>query len=547
MQYDSSFENIDNDFTKSMKERRVNPQRIVTERTMDSSNLPTTSSTAGSDRHLFSDSRGDLLSPADSDFDDEYYFRDVVKDFKANRDNFDQAIRHKNNQISHTNRYQHDDGEYGSTYKKGYPQHNYRVRDDNLPSQFQTLLNLNDDSQSTKFPNLPDHNQLKHPKSMADLKKQQPLYSGSLGIDQRQRLKNSMSYGNLRQPSKRNSVRFKRSMTGLNASSPIKEEIENNRDDTVIIEPLAPIENNEKFHKDSINTNNHNFTDEDYLNRFEEDFDDGAYNNSDDFLFDEEQIKLQYLNKSRNSRSSSEGLLHNDIGSNLHFTNRGNTRDERTDKYFNNQKNQSPTSKIRTIKQTIDYNTPLKKGDMFYNPQSMNWEGNQQVLDKFATANNVHRTKNSKIVGNMVLDEKQNRWVSLSGEEHDPFLHLDGEEKRDALNKTALGRSKSSQFAKKVTNNMQRYHSLNPHNTRPMSRLISDQSLHSVLNIKYVINSHTLEKFYHEENKWHKKVGGWFIPGGQSQPAKGNVSLTSKDNKDYMYEIRKMVLNSTRN
>ena len=36
----------------------------------------------------------------------------------------------------------------------------------------------------------------------------------------------------------------------------------------------------------------------------------------------------------------------------------------------------SPTFRIRTIKQQIDSNTPVKRGNMSYNPNSMKWEGN---------------------------------------------------------------------------------------------------------------------------------------------------------------------------
>lgn len=40
-------------------------------------------------------------------------------------------------------------------------------------------------------------------------------------------------------------------------------------------------------------------------------------------------------------------------------------------------------SKIQTIKQQIDHNTPMKSGLMYYNPKKMAWEGNERVLDKF--------------------------------------------------------------------------------------------------------------------------------------------------------------------
>lgn len=554
MKYDSSFENIDNEFTRNVQQRKVSSQRILSERIRDNNNLPTMSSATSSDRHLFSDSRRDQLSPVDSDFDDEYYYRDVVRDFKDNKDNFDQAIR-QNNHVKRTSRYNSNDKQYVNTYADNNQQNQYTAKDDNLSSQFQTLLNLHDELQSTKVPILSDQIKLKHPKSMADLKTQQLLQNKYQNNNTHyQRLKNSMSYGNLRQPSKRSSVRFKRSMTGLNAHSPLKEENETNKNDTVIIEPLQPDFSN-KYNSRNIKSNKYNFTnntnfDDDYLNKFEERFDDGTYTDNGDFLFEEDEVKPQYFRNVRSSGEVNNNLDYIDIGSNLPFTNEDNNkiRSEITDSRY---KNQSPTSKIRTIKQTIDYNTPLKKGSMTYNPQSMKWEGNEQALDRFANVKTITKNKNTKVVGNMILDEKQNRWVSLSGEEHDPFLDLDRNEKQTNLNKFTNIRSKSSHIEQEAASNIQqhnkRYHSLNTYNTRTIPHLLSEQPLHSVLNIKYIINSHTLEKFYHEENKWHKKVGGWFIPGSDLRPAKDNISLTSKDSKDYMYEIRKMVFNSTRN
>lgn len=90
---------------------------------------------------------------------------------------------------------------------------------------------------------------------------------------------------------------------------------------------------------------------------------------------------------------------------------------------------------------------------MVYNPQTMKWEGNENVLNKFTDVDTANRkalliknklqrdaddyttkqkrysdlqnsrpaSRNQKVVGNMVLDEQNLRWVSISEEETDPF------------------------------------------------------------------------------------------------------------------------------
>lgn len=72
-----------------------------------------------------------------------------------------------------------------------------------------------------------------------------------------------------------------------------------------------------------------------------------------------------------------------------------------------------------------------------------------------------------------------------------------------------------------------------------------------VLNTTFHLSSKTLEKFYHEENRWNRKLASWFIPQdetiiGADEETIMDESTISGKRKSYMYEIRNMVINSTK-
>ncbi|CAI4043892.1 Bfa1p SKDI_10G2550 [Saccharomyces kudriavzevii IFO 1802] len=247
-------------------------------------------------------------------------------------------------------------------------------------------------------------------------------------------------------------------------------------------------------------------------------------------------------------------------------------------------------AKIKTIKQQIDHNTPIKKGSMVYNPKSMRWEGNENVLNRFSDVDTANRkalliknklqrndytkrqkkysdlqntrttSRNQKVVGNMVLDEQNLRWVSVSEEEADPFAGIP-EINLPPVKKTMKKRSSSpflrsqSQLSPLLTskgNNgvyqsaaaqarLRKYHSM-----RTLNIPADDLELDPTFNL----DSRTLERFYHEENRWSRKLAPWFIPRDEAisvdEETIMDESTINGKRKSYMYEIRNMVINSTK-
>ncbi|CAI1517666.1 hypothetical protein SEUBUCD646_0J02430 [Saccharomyces eubayanus] len=249
-------------------------------------------------------------------------------------------------------------------------------------------------------------------------------------------------------------------------------------------------------------------------------------------------------------------------------------------------------AKIKTIKQQIDHNTPMKKGSMVYNPRTMKWEGNENVLNKFSDVDTANRkalliknklqrdaddhtakqkrysdlqnsrsaSRNQKVVGNMVLDEQNLRWVSISEDEADPFAGIP--EINPPPVRTTMKKRSSSPFLRSQSqlspspssngNNggyqstaaqvrLRKYHSMRSLNAPPEDL---------ALNTTFHLSSKTLEKFYHEENRWNRKLASWFIP--QDETITGvdeetmDESTIGGKRKSYMYEIRNMVINSTK-
>lgn len=67
-------------------------------------------------------------------------------------------------------------------------------------------------------------------------------------------------------------------------------------------------------------------------------------------------------------------------------------KEKRSVRHCSNQNVQlNGPAKIKTIKQQIDHNTPMKKGSMIYNPKTMKWEGNENVLSKFSDVDTANR------------------------------------------------------------------------------------------------------------------------------------------------------------
>ncbi|AET39764.1 Bfa1p Ecym_4749 [Eremothecium cymbalariae DBVPG len=232
--------------------------------------------------------------------------------------------------------------------------------------------------------------------------------------------------------------------------------------------------------------------------------------------------------------------------------------------------------RLKTIKQEIDHNTPMKSGRMSYNPKLMKWEGNEEILDRFKildkmdsnkallitknrhkltspariiNTGSVSSNRDGKIVGKMIFDEENLRWLSLEGREFDPFIDIDETIKskpvpQDHLSpppvKTVKFQRSQSQLtapqrpaAKAERSSTIRYHSLHTYTAK---------------NPIFQINSRSLEKFYHEENRWSRKIGGWFTSDSTENSRSNKTEPSTKDGSgSYMYEIRNMVMNSARN
>lgn len=229
-------------------------------------------------------------------------------------------------------------------------------------------------------------------------------------------------------------------------------------------------------------------------------------------------------------------------------------------------KTMTVSQRLKTIKQEIDYNTPVKMGKMYYNPTLLVWEGNEDALDKFKSLDGLDKKAllitsklkksckgdskvlHGKIVGKMMFDEKNLRWVNINGEEKDPFGGIDdfAPQMHNILggsnllnNHKTIKRSQSQGFSqiqgltdKLCSNSTLQYHSLEHPYT-------ADGNI-------FIISSKQIEKFYREENKWNKKVGSWFINSNNDPKIVENKSYPYM-NKDYMYEIRNMVISSSRN
>ncbi|SCU86574.1 LAFA_0E01684g1_1 [Lachancea sp. 'fantastica'] len=230
----------------------------------------------------------------------------------------------------------------------------------------------------------------------------------------------------------------------------------------------------------------------------------------------------------------------------------------------------SASRRLKTIKQEIDHNTPMKKGRMIYNPETLTWEGNEQALSKFRDVDTFDKKaiiiqekpelqppdesgkrsnfkQHGKVVGRMMFDQENLCWVRVDGNEKNPFKEIpDFLPRTNIANASGMGTngvsSKRSQshFAPSRENGRfpstatTRFHSLG---TNPSSH-----------DSTFTVDSKTLERFYHEENRWTKKVGGWFIPRDvEMEEYDADEGLPDSKGSDYMYEIRNMVISSARN
>lgn len=566
---ETSFEDMDTTFAKDMT-KNVQPNNRSSPLSRRPHTVPTPPvSTTSSDGTTFSRS-GDRYygenrtEEEEEDEEDEENFLNDFKEFQTRKEDFDDALR-----TFLTLR-------GTSSSSAGARQSDYGSDSNELAAMLSKRLSIG----SKKRPMA-----LRQPRSMMELKSRPRSSGGS------SQMPNSLSAGDLRVQSN-NTVRFKKSMPSLsNYNHTIEEEEEDEEEEEEDERrpwrhskggPLPDWQRNQKSN----------------LNEFiegEEEEEDGDR----DFIFDENLIQPQFLNKTSDASPlklspSQYEIVRDDalLTPRLHKRHRDWNAGEQLDSFKEpapllsrrrSTKNPSIKSRIKIIKQEIDHNTPIKNGRMYYNPKTMKWEGNEQILDKFTKLDSIDkkplliksisqpihptrhdsfskattekskttkRIRNPRVVGKMMFDDENLRWVSVNGNDDEQDLFAGIKDVKSAFpgspNSTLKGKSHVSPFLRSHSQllpstgddyvgdrlNSTRYHSVGTSNR--------DTGTDPV----FQMSSKLLEKFCHEENRWNRKVGAWFLLGNKEM--KSPEVSKEENSKSYMFEIRNMVINSTR-
>ena len=556
---DSSFEDVETQYTKDAAKRLLHRKHLLNRKSMPNlgpNSLSTISSDATAVQNQSTDPYWNQNNQINKGMDipnPEYY------EFQSKQKYFDKMTQ------------------------------NYR--EDRSPTKRSSLfaLQVNNNISHNNNKSLQEQHYLKHPKSMMNLhvrsqnseNNDKLMSKYKVLSNSNDKLKNAASYHNLRQPVRSNSVRFKSSVTKLNDIgsihiSPIREDIDNNLDYEYDSYNQSKDETNDTVIISKTNR------DEGFLNKFSEEqetMDDGFLNNRDD----NDILKPRFLSNLPNrNRITPSSFSKTDISEEFNGIRRRES----------GRLNGSPMSRIQTIKQTIDSNNPntiskygyndnnVDDENVFYNPKTNQWvrkidddlvnrfneiniNGKKRMIseskDQVYSLKNLKKRSHSRkptIVNNMVLDEKNQRWVSISGDEPDPFADIPDYplQSISQKNSSTFLRSHSSKYEelspRKTTENIPReYNSVNHQMLRrtPSVRHSSNNNIAQ----KYIIDSFTLEKFYHEENRWNKIVGSWFVAGINEPDILNKLDIhttnsINQDRNNFMYEIRNMVMNSTR-
>ncbi|CCE66023.1 hypothetical protein TPHA_0O00530 [Tetrapisispora phaffii CBS 4417] len=467
---------------------------------------------------------------------------------------------------------------------------------DILSSRFDKALNWN--SQDT---NLNNNRQLRKPSSMMELKPYglTRYHRTNSKETNRHNLQGSKSSSNLR-ARKNGTMQIKKSMPSLDSRYRLSDTYNNEE-----AYPSKGYTHNVGLDRKTFNSN---FETNQRLSTFEEEsFDD----NDEDFFFNENFIKPQFSNNpnliknrirspTRISISPSqydivqdETLLTPSLKKRQKEWNNRSEQLKTFKEYGVNQREQNrvkfpnAVNRIKTIKQEIDHNTPIKKGKMYYNPKTLNWEGNDKILDKFqvikdnekkrpilirskspdkTTKNKVSSVNinndNPRIVGKMMFDEANLRWVSLNEYENDPFQNIPdfkippkSYSNNNGINGSTLSLRKKESIANLSPFLRSQSHRVETsNNAEKMSRFYSAGTYSSHFSSEelsaFQISSKIIEKFYHEENKWVNEINGWMTLNKNAESdLESHLDVTQELNinkNKYMYEIRNMVLNSSR-
>ena len=561
------------------------------------------------------DSEGSKSEDEEHDDDDDDDFLNDFKEFQNRKDDFDDALRlHFNLYGESPTLYENNVGKNHREYiaeEIEQDRDDDDEEDDTELDEAETVENYygtNGDFAMNKLANrlhtkLRVSGQLKQPRSMMELKPQ-TFRNGSVA------LRNSQSSGNLRQRTN-SMVRFKKSMPSLSRFNPTidegediypneyEDDIPGNRGDLM---GKRSRRNNFNYFNNFQEDDNETASDQDFQfdkNLVQPQFLSAKSKNvvpikllpsQYDIVRDDTLLtpRLHRRNKEWNSKSQLNNFKEGKTKSSKH----------------------SAVSRIKIIKQEIDHNTPIKEGHMYYNPKTMRWEGNEKILEKFlmvdskekkpllirtrsqrppqlnhiaeplsynidlkssasqnlANINNSDRyrrpsSKNPRIVGKMMFDDENLRWINMDKNVDlmDPFKNIPDivipqkgslESLRSKESNSPFLRSKSQQIGRATKSN-DRHRGSN--STRFHSIGISNSDSKANNNEgTFRLSADLLERFYHEENKWNKKVGSWIILNdkGSIRDLKDNNDIMSgnrnKNGDKYMYEIRTMVMNSSR-
>lgn len=551
---DSSFEDVETQYTKDAAKRSYRTKHLLNRKSMPNlgpNSLSAISSDATAVTNLSTDGYWNQNDQNDRVMDPshaKYY------DFQSKQQYFDKMTQNR--------------------------------REDRSPTKRSSLFARQVDNGVPRNKLLQEQQYLKHPKSMMDLHVRNQ--NNGLVLKSGDKLKNSVSYHNLRQPTRSTSVRFKPSVTKLNEMgsthiSPIRENIDDELNYGYDNYSQSP----EEFNDTVIISRTDR--DEDFLNKFSDEretIDDGF---PDDDNNSSNIVKPQYLSSlSNHDRIKPLSFSKADINEGFN-----NIEREGSGRLRGN-----PMSRIKTIKQTIDSNNlntisakhyngnDIDDENIYYHPQTNQWvknidndddlvhrfdemdlhgkkRMNSENRDQIYSLKNLKRRSHSRkptIVNNMVLDEKNQRWISINGDEPDPFANIPDYpiQSISQKNSSTVLRSHSSRHeelpSKRVAKNFPKeYSSMNQKLVRSSSMWNYNNNSNNNITKKYFIDSYTLEKFYHEENRWNKIVSSWFVTGinkpdimNKHDNLTTNLTLPDQDRNSFMYEIRNMVMNSTR-
>ncbi|CAN6637659.1 hypothetical protein TRVA0_016S01838 [Trichomonascus vanleenenianus] len=179
-------------------------------------------------------------------------------------------------------------------------------------------------------------------------------------------------------------------------------------------------------------------------------------------------------------------------------------------------------------------------GDMHFNPRKLIWEGNDIELKKFDTVNPKTpgliafiSNKGVQVVGDMVFDPTRMCWINTKedGTNPDPFEGVEDLDVSVSSHRTASG---SRQIQQRAISGSGRGASISiPHQDARVYRHHFAMSLGSqgdfTVGKEFDITPDMVKKLQHEDERWQRKVKGWFSPD-------------ETFDREYLNEIRAMVM-----